>query len=480
MKEKLTQLSLFLGPLLSLIILALMWRAGFAWPATITAAITTLCAVWWIFEPVPIPATSLIPMAAFPMFGVLNGAQVASAYGHWLILLLLGGFILSTALEKSGTHKRLAIGMIKLVGGRAKQVNEKRIILGFMVASAVLSMWISNTATTLMLLPVAIAIIQSSELQTHSENSNDGHTLFATALILGLGYAASVGGMGTPIGTPPNTLFMNVYAETTGKELAFSDWMKWAVPIVVIMIPIMWLWLTRNLSTESTRLTLPKLGQWRAEEKRTLIVFLITALLWIFRKEPFGGWSGALGLTTVNDASVALMAVVAMFLIPNGKIIDGQKERLLDWPTANRIPWGVLLLFAGGITIAKAFTSTGLSDSLGQSLAFLSQLPPILTIITICLLVTFLTELTSNTATTALLMPVLAAAGQAANIDPALFMVPAAISASCAFMLPVATGPNAVIFASERLTVEQMVRNGFVLNLLGVLVVSGAVYLLVH
>lgn len=470
MKQKLQAMALLLGPIISLLIFLILLKLDFDRPSAITAAITILCAIWWIFEPIPIPATSLIPMAAFPLFGVLNANQVASAYGHWLILLLLGGFILSTALEKSGTHKRLALGMIKIVGGNS----ERRLILGFMIASAGLSMWISNTATTLMLLPVAVAIIQSAEKDYLDKNKL---TLFATALILGLGYAASVGGMGTPIGTPPNTLFMNVYSEATGKELSFTDWMKWAVPVVIIMIPLMWLWLTRKLHSQHS-FNIPELGTWRTEEKRTLIVFAVTAFLWVFRKEPFGGWSGALGLTTVNDASVALLAVVAMFLIPNGKQVDGQSEKLLDWKTANKIPWGVLLLFAGGITIAKAFTSTGLSDSLGQSLSFLSQLPPFITVLTICLIVTFLTELTSNTATTALLMPVLAAAGQAANIDPAIFMVPAAISASCAFMLPVATGPNAVIFSSERLTVEQMARNGFVLNLIGALVVSSVIFTL--
>ncbi len=473
MTPKLQNIALYLGPLVASLILVLMQTNGFDWPATIAAAITALCAIWWIFEPIPIPATSLIPIAIFPFSGVLTGAEVASAYGHWLILLLLGGFILSTALEKSGTHKRLALGMITLIGGHS----EKRLILGFMIASAGLSMWISNTATTLMLLPVAVAIIQTAEKQYQDPKRL---LSFSTALILGLGYAASVGGMGTPIGTPPNTLFMNVYAESTGKELGFIDWMTWAIPVVILMVPIIWLWLTRNLvSSKDQSFSLPKLGEWRTEEKRTLIVFVITACLWIFRKEPFGGWSGALGLHNANDASIALLAVIAMFIIPNGKVTDSKKERLLDWESANKIPWGVLLLFAGGITIAKAFTATGLSASLGESLSFLSQLPILVTIVMICLIVTFLTELTSNTATTALLMPVLAAAGHAANIDPALFMVPAAISASCAFMLPVATGPNAVIFSSERLTIEQMVRNGFMLNIAGVLVISAVVYVLV-
>ncbi len=475
MNSSLQKLSLPLGPLVALSIASIMYYYGFDWAMIATASVTSLCAVWWIFEPIPIPATSLIPMAAFPAFGVLNSQQVASAYGHWLILLLLGGFILSVTLEKSGTHKRLALGMIKLVSGgnksNSKPISQRRVVLGFMLASAGLSMWISNTATTLMLVPVAIAIIQSVHINNSASAQN-----FSVALILGLGYAASVGGMGTPIGTPPNTLFMSVYNDATGKQLSFFDWMSWALPVVVFMIPVMWLWLTRKLE-QNCNFQLPDLGSWRTEEKRTLIVFVITALLWIFRKAPFGGWSGLLEMEMVNDASVALFAVVAMFLIPNGKVDQqGKKERLLDWHSANKIPWGVLLLFAGGLTIAAAFKQSGLSSSIGSSLSFIKEMPIFLTLILICLLVTFLTELTSNTATTALLMPILASVGDHTGIDPAIFMVPAAISASCAFMLPVATGPNAVIFSTERINVEQMVRNGFVLNLAGVLIVSTMIY----
>ncbi len=462
MQQKIRQFALLLGPALSVLVYFLMISSGFTHTAAITAAIASLCAIWWIFEPIPIPATSLIPIAAFPAFDVLSAKQVAEAYGHWLILLLMGGFILSTALEKSGTHKRLALGMIRLVGSHS----EKRIVFGFMVASAALSMWISNTATTLMLLPVAMAIIQCGP-------DNENTRKFAIALLLGLGYAANIGGVGTPIGTPPNLLFMNFYAQATGEVISFIDWMMWALPIVILFVPLMWIWLTRKLEAHQSY-DLPPVGKWRPEEKRTMAVFAIVALLWIFRTGPFGGWSELLGLEHANDASVALLGVIAMFMIPNGK---GCK--LLDWETANKIPWGVLLLFAGGIAIASAFTASGLSEIIGNSMSFLTNLPPLLLIVSVCLIVTFVTELTSNTATAALLMPILAAAGIAAGMDPAILMFPAAISASCAFMLPVATGPNAVIFSSNKLSVELMVRNGFVMNLVGAGIITLVVYFLV-
>ncbi len=269
-------------------------------------------------------------------------------------------------------------------------------------------------------------------------------------------------GSGTPIGTPPNLIFMREYARTTGEEPSFVEWMTWAIPVVVVMIPAVGIWLTRGLRLERP-IEVPHPGQWRAEESRTLIVFAITALLWVTRK----AWSSLPGLEGANDASVALLAVVAMFLIPNGR-----GERLLDWKTAVRIPWGILLLFSSGMILAEAFKASGLSATLGESLAGLCDLPPALLILSICLGVTFLTEVTTNTATTNLLMPILAAAAVAAEIEPKMIMVPAAISASFAFMLPVATGPNAVVFGSERLTVKDMAREGFVLNLIGAVIVS--------
>ena len=449
----LKKIMLLAGPVAAFVAGSLAADAGpaVAW----TVGVTTLCALWWITEAVPIPVTALIPIALLPLVGAIPAAQAARAVGDPLILLLMGGFMLSTAMEKSGAHRRIALGMINLFGAR----DGRRLVFGFMAAAALLSMWISNTATTLMLLPIALAVIQGCDDKR-----------LALPLLLGMCYAASIGGTGTPVGTPPNLIFMRVYQESTGLELGFTQWMGWALPVVLVMLPIAGFWLTRGLKLRAP-VKLPSVGVWRSEEIRTLAVFAVTAILWVTRREPFSGWSGLLDLPQANDGSVALLAVVAMFVIPNGA-----GGRLLDWKTAGSIPWGILLLFAGGICLAGAFASTGLSASIGESLASYASWSPWLLILVICLAVTFLTEITSNTATTSLLMPVLAAAALAAGIEPRLIMVPAAISASFAFMLPVATGPNAVVFSSGQITVPQMAREGLVLNLLGALAISTIAY----
>lgn len=448
---------LVLGPALAVItyltLQTLSWDSAVCW----TAAITLLCAFWWIFEPIPIPATSLLPLALLPLVGVLTPTQVGQAYGSPLILLLLGGFILSTAMTRSGAHRRVALTMVNLVGGDSS----RRLVLGFMVAAAALSMWISNTATTLMLLPVALAIL---------ERSRDWS--LATPLLLGTAYAASVGGLGTPIGTPPNLVFREVYQLNTGVEIGFITWMGWALPIVVLLVPLIWLWLTRNLTWRGS-FDMPQVGEWRPEESRVFLVFGLTALAWITRSQPFGGWKTWLDLPAANDASVALLAVVAMFLIPNGK-----GGKLLDWEDAVRIPWGMLILFGAGIAIATAFMESGLSTALGSVFAGAGSWPLLLMIASICLFITFLTEVTSNTATTTLMMPILAAAALAAGLDPVLLMVPAAMSASCAFMLPVATAPNTVVFSTGRFTTGVMAKEGVVLNLVGVVVISLSCWLL--
>jgi sodium-dependent dicarboxylate transporter 2/3/5 len=445
------------GPVIALAVGIGLHLNGMSYEVSWTAAVTILTAAWWIFEPIPIPATSLIPLAVLPMVGVLDYKQVSAAYGDKLILLLLGGFILSTAMERSGAHRRIALTMVRALGGGGG----RRLVLGFMLASAALSMWISNTATTLMLLPIVLAVL---------EKVND--TKLKISLLLGIAYAASIGGIGTPIGTPPNLVFMDQYFLLTGEEPTFLQWMIWTAPIIVVMLPIAWLWLTRGVKNTG-EIKIPAVGNWRTEEVRTLLVFGATALLWITRKEPFGGWSTWTGLKSAHDSSVALLAVLAMFLIPNGK-----GEKLLDWPTAVKIPWGILLLFGAGITIARAFTSSGLSESLGNILGEASVLHVILVIGLICLAVTFLTEVTSNTATTNVLLPILAAMAVAGAIDPKLIMVPATISASFAFMLPVATPPNAVVFGSGELNVRTMAREGLALNLIGVVVVTGICYLM--
>ncbi|MFN3238229.1 MAG: SLC13 family permease [Pseudomonadales bacterium] len=442
---------MLLGPALGAVAYVALASQGWEPIACWTGAVAMLVATWWITEPIPIPATSLLPIALLPLVGVLSPAEVGASYGHPLVLLLMGGFILSTAMEKSGAHRRIALNMVNRFGG----TSSRRLVFGFMAASAVLSMWISNTATTLMLLPVALAVLERSEDKQ-----------LAIPLLLGIAYAASVGGIGTPIGTPPNLFFRTIYEQETGIEVGFLTWMSWGVPVVLLFVPLIGLWLTRRLNYKGA-IDMPQVQAWSVEEKRVFIVFSLTALAWITRTQPFGGWKTWLGLPGANDASVALIAVAVMFLVPNGK-----GSRLLDWETANKIPWGMLILFGGGIALAKAFVASGLSAYLGDLLSGLAAWHIIAMVLVICLTITFLTEMTSNTATTTLMMPILATAALAANIEPALLMVPAAMSASCAFMLPVATAPNTIMFSTGRFPVKTMAREGFALNLIGAGVIT--------
>ena len=459
-------LPLLLGPLLAFAAGSAALGVGLEGPAAWTAAITALCATWWVTEPIPIPATSIIPFAAFPMVGVLDHQQVATAYGHTLILLLMGGFILSEALAGSGAHRRLAVGMVRLVGGgtRGKALGP-RLVLGFMLASALCSMWISNTATVLMLLPVALAVLEGAQ--------TDGD--LGPPLLLGIAWGASIGGVGTPVGTPPNVIFMGVYKEITGAEISFLEWMRVGLPVVFVLLPLAWWILIRGMAPVRS-VELPTVGGWRPAEKRVLAVFLLTAGAWIFRTAPFGGWSGLLQTPGASDSTVALIAVVACFLLPNG-----EGGPLLTWERAKGIPWGLLLLFGGGIAIAKAFEQSGLAASFGHFLAVdlgIGGWSTVAMIGVLALSVTFLTEVTSNTAVTTLLMPVLGAAGIGAGLDPRLLMIPAALSASCAFMLPVATAPNAIVFGTERVPAARMARDGLALNLLGAVAVTGMCWLL--
>ncbi|MFA0811821.1 SLC13 family permease [Microbulbifer epialgicus] len=441
-----------LGPLLAVAFYFFLSMMGMQYLPAITAAITLLTVIWWITEALPIPATSLVPFVLLPLFGVADHKLVAASLGSHVILLLMGAFILSKALEKSGAHERLALYMLRLFGVSSG----RRLVLGFMLAAGFLSMWISNTATTLMMLPIALAIL--------SRIKNERLTI---ALILGIAYAASLGGVGTPLGTPPNVIFMGIYEEVTGREFSFLGWMKVGVPVALVTLPIMALWLTRNVHLKN-KIEPPVIGEWRAEEKRTLLVFAVAIFFWVTRNAPFGGWSDWLGIGAAGDSTVALAAVVVMFMVPNGK-----GGRLLDWQTAETIPWGMLLLFAGGIALAKGFTASGLSDMLGNGLSFLTAMPLWLMLVILCLGVTFLTEITSNTATATLLMPILAVAATSAGFDPMVLMIPAAMSASCAFMLPVATAPNAIAYGTGKVRMQDMVREGAVLSVTASLIIAG-------
>ena len=424
----------------------------------ITAVVAWLCMLWWIFEPLPIPVTSLLPIAVFPIAGVLTPEQVGASVGSPLIILLLGGFLLSRGMESTGAHHRIALSVVNLVGGH----KPRRLVLGFMIAGALLSMWISNTASILMLMPVALAVLASC---------SDRKSL-AAPLLLGLAWSCSIGGLGTPIGTPPNLILVQVYEENTAQTISFGQWMSWGIPVVLTLLPLAWWWVTRAVPRELD-IQLPAVGPWRSAERRVLVVFGLTAVAWITRAEPFGGWQTWLDLPAANDASVALLAVVALFVVR-----DDQGEPLIDWSKASQIPWGVLLLFGGGICLARAFVASGLSAQVGDALTTVASLPVFAMMLLLALAVTFLTEATSNTATTALLMPVLAAVALAVEIDPLWLMVPAAMSASCAFMLPVATAPNAVVFGSGELPIRRMVREGFALNLIGALLIATVAWVL--
>jgi sodium-dependent dicarboxylate transporter 2/3/5 len=450
---------IFLGPILAFGFYFLLSQFGLADKPAIAAGITLLTVIWWVTEAIPIPATSLVPFALLPLFGIVDHKTVASSLGSHVILLLMGAFMLSTALVKSGAHERMAVYMIRLVGVSSG----RRLVFGFMLATAMLSMWISNTASTLIMLPIALAIL------THVNNRK-----LKVALILGIAYSASVGGIGTPIGTPPNVIFMGIYEETTGREFGFLEWMKIGLPVVLISIPLMALWLTRSVTLDE-KIQLPTLPKWRSEEKRTLIIFGLTAFAWITRGAPFGGWSELFNTPSAGDSTVALAAVVIMFMTPNGK-----GGRILDWNAAKEIPWGMLLLFAGGIALAKGFAASGLSSMLGEWLSSLANLPMIAMVLTLCLVVTYLTEITSNTATATLLMPILAVVGTSMGVDPAILMIPAAMAASCAFMLPVATAPNAIAYGTGEIEIKDMVIEGALLSFVVSCVVAAVTFFFLY
>jgi len=356
---------------------------------------------------------------------------------------------------KTQTHRHLALHLVRIFGGHS----QKRVVIGVLVSAALLSMWISNAATALMLLPIILAITE----QVKSER-------FTVALLLAVAYGANIGGIGTPIGTPANLIFLQAYEGITGQSISFLHWMQWGVLILVLLVPLVAWWLSRPLTSDSA-VIIPHPGPWLPKQKRMLWVFAITALAWVSRTEPFGGWTSLFNLPGANDASVALLAVVSLFLIP-----DGEGKQLLDWESASRIPWNVLLLFAGGICLAKGFVVTGLSEVIGLGLSDLSYLPVFLMILTIALAVSFLTEFTSNTATTALLMPILGSVAMASNMEPLVFMLPAVLAASCAFMFPVGTPPNAIVFSTNQINIRTMFRQGFIVNFMAVGVVSVVVY----
>jgi sodium-dependent dicarboxylate transporter 2/3/5 len=455
-----------------------------------TLAIAGLMAWWWITEALPIPATSLIPIVAFPLLKIMEGKQVVLSYGDSNIFLFMGGFFLAMAMQKWELHRRIALKIIRFIG-----LSPRKIILGFMIATAFLSMWISNTASTMMMYPIALAIIlQMTTIDGKDIRDLDSTTAsFQIALMLGIAYAASIGGIGTKIGTPPNIVFAAAVKSIfpDAPEIGFLQWMIVGFPLVAVFVPISWLFLTRVVlpirirslpgSQEVIDEQIAKLGPMTKGECYVLIIFIVTALAWIFLKNIdlggfiIPGWTSLLGIDRhVNDATVAIAAALLLFAMP---VNLKEGKFLLDWDWAIKIPWGILLLFGGGIALAAGFKSTGLAAWIGQNLGLFSRVPLIVMIMITCFMLTFLTEVTSNTATSTIFMPILAATAMAMGMHPFLLMIPATISASCAFMLPVATPPNAIVFGSGCVTIPQMAKVGLGLNLIGIIIVTTITYL---
>ncbi|MCH7964284.1 MAG: SLC13/DASS family transporter [Bacteroidetes bacterium] len=447
------------------------------------AAIAVLMAVWWITEAIPLAATSLIPLIFFPVFGILKSDEIASSYINSIIFLFLGGFMIALAMERWGLHKRIALKVITLFGG-----SPHSIVFGFMVSAGFLSMWISNTATAIMMLPIAIAIISRMENQFGKESTHN----FTLTLLLGVAYACTLGGMATLVGTPPNLVFVKTLniMFPDAPEISFGNWMIMALPITLIMIFVMSLILTKviykfdrslKVDSEFIKEEYLKLGKMSFEEKAVSIVFTLTALLWILRTDiNFGifniyGWSNIFSYSNfINDGTVAITMAFILFLIPS----KNERTRLLTNEVFAKIPWGIILLFGGGFALAKGFAVTGLSLYIGEQLSGLSSLPHFIMIIIVATTISFLTELTSNTATTQMILPILASVSIAMGMNPMLLMLTATLSASMAFMLPVATPPNTIIFASGRIKIFEMAKSGIALNMIGIIVVSIIVYFL--
>ena len=447
------------------------------------AAIAVLMAILWITEALPLAATSLIPLIFFPITGILSTEEIASSYINSIIFLFLGGFLIAIAMEEWALHKRVALKIIKIFGG-----SPTSIILGFLASGAFLSMWISNTATALMLLPIGMAVIQKLENEFGLEKTHN----FTVTILLSIAYSCSLGGVATLIGTPPNLVMVKtlevLFPNAPG--ISFGNWMILALPISLIMLVFVAILLTKILFKVDKDVKLDKefiedeykqLGKFSSEEKAISIVFLTTALLWIFRSDillgfiTIPGWSNLLPTAGfINDGTVAISMAFILFLIPS----KSGKRALLDQTAFSKVPWGIILLFGGGFALAKGFSSTGLSDFLGDQLSGLSSVSPILVIIITATLVTFLTELTSNTALTQTILPIVASVSVAIGLNPLLLMLTATISASMAFMLPVATPPNTIIFAGGRIKILEMAKTGFALNIIGVIVISLMVYYL--
>ncbi len=434
-------------------------------PARVCAAVGVLMAVLWMTEALPLAVTSLLPLALFEPLGVVTIRDAAAPYANPLIFLFMGGFMIALAMERWGLHRRLALMTLRVAGSRL------RVMVGaFMLAAAGLSMWVSNTATAVMMLPLGLSVIALLPDDSPAKGR------FAPCLLLGLAYACSIGGVATLVGTAPNVVLAGFLEETYGVDLGFGRWLLFGLPLAGVFLVVTWLMLTRVLfplgtaelpgGREAVRAKLRTLGRMKRGEVLTLVVFVGTALLWIFR-EPLAGWVPALG--GLSDAQIAISAAILLFALP----VDAKRGVfVLDWKTASRLPWDVLLLFGGGLSLAAAIGATGLDEWIGSSVSGLAGAPTWAVALAVSALIVFLTELTSNTATTTAFLPILAGVALGLGVDPLVLLLPASFAASCAFMLPVATPPNAIVFGSGRVSIAQMARAGFVLNLVSIVLAT--------
>jgi len=478
------KIGLFLGPILFILMLVLPTPAGMEPSAQKMAAVAFLMATWWMCESIPIPATSLLPLALFPILGIMHTKSAAAPYASHLIFLFMGGFIIALSMQRWNLHKRIAMTIVKAVG-----FSPSRLIFGFMASTAVLSAFVSNTATTVMMMPIGLAIVHHVIEEGKKEGLDKDIDFapdkfaFGLNLMLGIAYAASIGGIATLIGTPPNTVLAGYLNKTYGYEITFASWLKVGIPLVLVMLPICWLWLTKVANPMKLKKVpggkdlidqeLKKMGKMSAGEKWTLAVFALTAFGWIFRKKLGFAFADP---KLVTDAAIAMTGALILFLIP---INMKKNEFVMDWHWASKMPWGVLILFGGGLSMAAGFKTTKLANWIGSQVGLLENAPILILIIAVATLIIFLTELTSNTATSAMVMPILSAVAIGLGQNPLLLVVPAAIAASCAFMLPVATPPNAIVFGSGYVTIPQMVKSGFGLNVIGIIVTVLVTYLIV-
>ena len=425
------------------------------------AAIAVLMAGLWIGEALPSPATALLPIVLFPLTDVMPVEATTANYANHLVFLFLGGFWIAAAVERCGLHRRIALRVLRLIGSR-----QDRVVLGFMLATAFLSMWLSNTATTMMMLPIALAVT--------TRLGSDARTLFGRSLMLGIAYAASIGGVATLIGTPPNAVLAGVVEKTLGTTIGFGQWFLFGLPLASVMLAICWWYLTRiNCrltgagSAQGAQLIhqeLLRLGPMPTDQRRVLALFSGVAFLWVFK-----GIVPIAFVNAVSDSTIAVAGALALFVIPSGNDAGG---KLLDWSSAATIPWDVLILFGGGFALAHGFLQSGLTEWIGQRLDFLQHLHWAILVIAVALVTIFLTEVTSNTATASMLLPIVAGLAAGAGHDALLPMVATALAASFAFMLPVATPPNAIVFASRQITIAEMARAGVWMNLIGILLIA--------